>query len=171
MEAENWIERLIEEETSEEPAFFNESLEMEEATEEFLLELKGLFSEKVKQFNQCKTTGPSLYIYKLTNVREGFMLYRSGFRLLFYYEASGKVRIQLLKTTPGRTQKEILNAVLHAFRNNPLSVFKWSHEKHSGFVDSKALVSCYFQFLVRTSRSDRLKTSEKASLNEISSFL
>ena len=43
MEAENWIERLIEEETSEEPAFFNESLEMEEATEEFSVGVKRTF--------------------------------------------------------------------------------------------------------------------------------
>lgn len=171
MEAENWIERLIEEETSESPAFFNESLEMEEATEGFLLKLKELFSEAVRQFNQCKTTGPSLYIYKVTNVKEGFMLYRSGFRLLFYYETAGKVRVRLLKTAPGRTQREILNAALHAFRNNPLSVFRWNHEKHSGFVDPKALASCYFQFFVRASRSDRLRASEKASLSEISSFL
>lgn len=171
MEIENWIQRLIEEEASEDSSFFNESLEMEEATERFLLELKALFYQKAKQFNYLKKTGPSLYIYKITKVKEGFMLYRSGFRLLFYYEVAGKIRIQLLKTTPGSTQKEILNAALHAFRNNPLSVFRWSHEKHSGFVDAKALVSCYFQFLVRTGRSDRLRTGEKASFSEISSFL
>ena len=171
METENWIQRLVREETSKNPAFFNESLEMEEATERFLLELKGLFYQTAKEFNRLKNGRSSLYIYKITNVREGFMLYRSGFRLLFYYEAAGKIRIRLLKTTPGSAQREMLNAVLHAFRNNPLSVFKWSHEKHSGFVDAKALVSCYFQFLVRTGRAERLRTGEAVSLSEISSFL
>lgn len=171
METENWIQRLVREETSKDPAFFNESLEMEEATERFLLELKELFYQTAKEFNRLKDGGSSLYIYKITNVREGFMLYRSGFRLLFYYEAAGKIRIRLLRTRPGSTQREILNAALHAFRNNPLSVFKWSHEKHSGFVDAKALVSCYFQFLVRTGRAERLRTGETVSLNEVSSFL
>ena len=171
METETWIYRLAQEENSQKPVSFNEALELEEATEGFLLELKRLFTQAAKGFNHLKKAGHSIYIYRITNVREGFMLYRSGFRLLFYYEAPGKIRIQALKTNYGKEQKEILNIGLQAFRNNPLSAFKWNHEGHSGFADIQTLSSYYFKFLVRASRVDNLKKTQLLSKKENTSFL
>ena len=101
------------------------------------------------------------------------MLYRTGFRLLFYSEGPGKIRVRALKTGYGRKEKELLNTYIQAFRSSPLSAFKWSHENHTGFVEVQALVSYYFQFLVRTSRADRLKTPDRhlTENQETSSFL
>ena len=171
METETWIHRLVQEENSKKPVSFNEALELEEATEGFLLELKRLFTLAAKDFNHLKKAGHSIYIYKITNVREGFMLYCSGFRLLFYYETPGKIRIQALKTNYGREQKEILNAGLQAFRNSPLSAFQWNHDSHPGFADAQILTSYYFKFLVRASRADNLKQAELLSKKETASFL
>ena len=170
MEEEKWLQRLIREESSPSAAFFNESLEAEEATETFLRRLKVLFSQAAAEFNRLNKNGPSIYVYKITNIRAGFMLYRAGFRLLFFYEAAGKIRIRAVKTSPGKNQEELLSSSLQAFRNNPLSAFKWRHESHSGFVDAEPLVSCYFQFLARAGRKRLLKQTE-VSKSGISSFL
>ena len=170
MEDKKWIQRLIREESSPSASFFNESLEAEEATETFLRRLKSLFSQAAADFNRLSQSGPSIYVYKITNIREGFMLYRAGFRLLFFYEAAGKIRIRALKTSPGKSQEELLSSSLQAFRNNPLSAFKWRHETHSGFVDAEPLVSCYFQFLARAGRK-KLEKQTESGLPEISSFL
>lgn len=168
MEREFWIHRLIREENSSSglPPSFNESLELEEATEQFLQDLKAHFIQAAKVFNHFKKSGPSLYIYKINNMKGGFMSYRTGFRLLFYSEGPGKIRVRMLKTSYGREEKELLNTYIQAFRSSPLSAFKWNHENHTGFVEVQMLVSYYFQLFIRKSRSDRLKKSERLLENQ-----
>ena len=165
METENWIHHLAQEDNAEKSVSFSESHELEEATERFLLELKGLFKRLAREFNHLKKNGHSVYTYKISNVKEGFMLYRGGYRLVFYFKVPGRVRIQMLKTHYGENQKIILNTELQAFRNNPLSCFKWSHKGHKGFAEVQALVSYYFKFFVRSSRSQSDKLAKTSLLS------
>lgn len=152
MKTENWIQDLAQEDNFQRTVSFSETQELEKATIDFLLELQGLFIQAVKKFNHLKKADRSVYAYRISNVREGFMLYRSGYRLLFHYKVPGKLQIQMVKTDLGRSQEVILNTELQAFRSNPLSCFKWNHKGYAGFIEAQAFVSYYFKFFVRSSR-------------------
>jgi len=133
MEKMDWIKELVHAEQQMEEAGvvdmtagFDPARESEEATIDFLLDLKMAFVEITSAFNQLKTSGLGLIkIYGISKTKADFMLFRNGYKLIFSMAGPGQIRIFQTATNPqfyfqpqsedSNIETQILQAEIGAF--------------------------------------------------------
>jgi len=135
-------------------------------TNDFLLDLRSVFENFVKAFDDLKRGGikdfsnppsevvkeklkGSLFLYDLAD-KKGFMLFRKGYRLIFSYVQPGRIRVQFLKQQPFSETESFVDAFINAITSGTLSI-NWVHENHKGFVNINVLARYYMRrFLQET---------------------
>lgn len=108
MERINWIKDLVLAEQQMEDsgiidmsAGFDPERELEEATIEFMADLKAGFVEAASTFNQLKGSAlGTIKIYGISKSRADFMLFRNGFKLIFSLKQPGYVVVTFNSTSP-----------------------------------------------------------------------
>ena len=160
----SWIYKCLAEEQSN---FHSRSLgegDIEDFTNEFLSDLRVIFSHFVKAFNELKQgenkdvsdwaekkvmekLKGSLFLYDLVD-KKGFMLFRKGHRLIFSYIQPGRIRVQFLKQKPLSETEHLVDTFINAITNETLSI-NWVHENHKGFVDIHVLARYYMKCFLR----------------------
>lgn len=101
MEKLSWIKELVLAEQQMEEAGvvdmeagFDPARQLEEATVEFINDLKAAFVEAASAFNQLKgSTLGHLRIYGISKTRADFMLFRNGYKLIFSLRQPGLITI------------------------------------------------------------------------------
>jgi hypothetical protein len=104
----NWIKDLVLAEQSMEDtgmvdmtAGFDPEKELEDATTEFLSDLKSAFVESAAAFNQLKGSAVgTIKIYGISKTRADFMLFRNGFKLIFSLKHPGLITVTFNTTAP-----------------------------------------------------------------------
>lgn len=99
MEKLNWIRELVLAEQQMEDAGvvdmsagFDPNRQLEEATFEFLNDLKAAFVEAASAFNSLKgSTLGQIRIYGISKTKADFMLFRNGYKLIFSVKQPGQV--------------------------------------------------------------------------------
>ena len=99
MEKLNWIRELVLAEQQMEDAGvvdmsagFDPNRQLEEATFEFLNDLKAAFVEAASAFNSLKgSTLGQIRIYGISKTKADFMLFRNGYKLIFSIKQPGQV--------------------------------------------------------------------------------
>ena len=102
MEKLNWIKELVLAEQQMEEAGvvdmeagFDPHKQVEEATVDFIGDLKAAFVETAAAFNQLKaSTNGQVRIYGISKTKADFMLFRNGFKMVFSLKAPGQVSIR-----------------------------------------------------------------------------
>jgi hypothetical protein len=75
-------------------AGFDPNRQLEEATLEFINDLKAAFVEAASAFNQLKgSTLGHLRIYGISKTKADFMLFRNGYKLIFSLRQAGTITI------------------------------------------------------------------------------
>jgi hypothetical protein len=75
-------------------AGFDPSRQVEEATFEFINDLKAAFVEAASAFNQLKaSTVGQLRIYGISKTKADFMLFRNGYKLIFSLRQAGLISV------------------------------------------------------------------------------
>lgn len=108
MERISWIKDLVLAEQQMEDsgvidmtAGFDPERELEEATIEFLADLKAGFVEACATFNQLKGSAlGTIKIYGISKSRADFMLFRNGFKLIFTLKQPGYITVSFNSTSP-----------------------------------------------------------------------
>ena len=108
MEKINWIKDLVLAEQSMEDtgmvdmtAGFDPERELENATSDFLSDLKSAFVESSAAFNQLKGSAVgTIKIYGISKTRSDFMLFRNGFKLIFSLKHPGLISVTFNTTAP-----------------------------------------------------------------------
>ncbi len=108
MEKISWIKDLVLAEQSMEDtgmvdmtAGFDAEKELEDATSEFLSDLKSAFVESSAAFNQLKGSAVgTIKIYGISKTRADFMLFRNGFKLIFSLKHPGLITVTFNTTAP-----------------------------------------------------------------------
>lgn len=101
MEKLKWIRDLVRAEQQMEEtgqidfsAGFDPHLMVEEATYEYLMDLKTSFGEVSAAFNELKGSAVgNLKIYGISKTKADFMLFRNGYKLIFSYKCPGAIAI------------------------------------------------------------------------------
>lgn len=104
----NWIKDLVLAEQSMEDtgmvdmtAGFDPERELEDATSEFLSDLKAAFVESAAAFNQLKGSAVgTIKIYGISKTRSDFMLFRNGYKLIFSLKHPGLITVTFNTTAP-----------------------------------------------------------------------
>ena len=104
----DWIKELVHAEQQMEEAGvvdmtagFDPQRQVEEATIDFLMDLKLAFVEVTSAFNQMKSTGlGQIKIYGISKTKADFMLFRNGYKLIFSMSRPGEIRIFQTATNP-----------------------------------------------------------------------
>lgn len=97
----NWIRELVVAEQQMEDAGvvdmsagFDPNRQLEEATLEFLNDLKAAFVEAASAFNSLKgSTLGQIRIYGISKTKADFMLFRNGYKLIFSMKQPGQVLV------------------------------------------------------------------------------
>lgn len=97
----NWIKELVLAEQQMEEAGvvdmeagFDPSRQVDEATLEFILDLKAAFVESASAFNQLKaSTLGQIRIYGISKTKADFMLFRNGYKLIFTMRQPGLITV------------------------------------------------------------------------------
>lgn len=101
----NWIKNLVREEDQMESTgqisilqskFSNE--ELQEHTIEFLKQLRTAFTQSISFFNQLKGYNGSIRIYGIADTDSDFMLFRNGYKLIFFMKQAGLIGIRFAHT-------------------------------------------------------------------------
>ena len=148
--------------------------DIEDFTNDFLIELRGVFEHFVQAFNELKKTlekgenwdaklglsltekdkafgksqlKGSLLIYDLAD-KKGFMLFRKSCKLVFSSVQPGKIRVQFLKQKPLGETEQFTDTFIRAITNDTLSA-NWVHENHKGFVNIPVLARYYMRRFLR----------------------
>jgi len=162
MEKLSWIKELVLAEQQMEEAGvvdmeagFDPSRQLEEATVEFINDLKAAFIEAASAFNQLKgTTLGHLRIYGISKTKADFMLFRNGYKLIFSLRQPGVIGVSYSTAgahyIPGSPQEEqhtptdLLQANWGAFGQ-----LAWTYKDHSINIDY--LVRYYMSRFVKDS--------------------
>ena len=164
MEKLNWIKELVQAERQMEEAGvvdmeagFDPNRQVEEATLEFITDLKAAFVEAAAAFNQMKgSTLGQIRIYGISKTKADFMLFRNGFKLIFSMRQPGTLVVSysaaVAQYIPGQTptkpeegkQADLLRATWGAFGQ-----LIWTYNDHSINVDY--LVRYYMSRFVKDS--------------------
>lgn len=82
-------------------AGFDPERELEDATTEFLTDLKTAFVEASATFNQLKGSSVgTIKIYGISKTRADFMLFRNGYKLIFSMKQPGVIQVSFNATVP-----------------------------------------------------------------------
>jgi hypothetical protein len=159
----NWIKELVVAEQQMEDAGvvdmeagFDPNRQVEEATLEFITDLKAAFVEAASAFNQLKgSTLGQIRIYGISKTKADFMLFRNGFKLIFSMRQVGTISVAysnaVANYTPGSAPQveekktaDLLRATWGAFGQ-----LIWTYNEHSINVDY--LVRYYMSRFVKDS--------------------
>ncbi len=148
MEKLSWIKELVLAEQQMEEAGvvdmeagFDPSRQLEEATLEFMQDLKASFIEAASAFNQMKgSTHGHLRIYGISKTKADFMLFRNGYKLIFTLRQPGLIGISYSTAgshyIPGAAKndeeetKDLLRAKWAAFGQ-----LIWTYNDHTINID------------------------------------
>lgn len=162
MEKLTWIKELvIAEQQMEEAgvidmeAGFDPNRQLEEATLDFINDLKASFVEAASAFNQLKGSAHGqLRIYGISKTKADFMLFRNGYKLIFSLRQPGVISIAYSSAgahyVPGTVRPEeqeavdILKASWAAFGQ-----LVWTYNDHK--IDLNYLVRYYMSRFVKDS--------------------
>lgn len=164
MEKLNWIKELVQAERQMEEAGvvdmeagFDPNRQVEEATLDFITDLKAAFVEAAAAFNQMKgSTLGQIRIYGISKTKADFMLFRNGYKLIFSMRQPGTILISystaVAQYVPGQNPAvpedakaaDMLRATWGAFGQ-----LIWTYNDHSINVDY--LVRYYMSRFVKDS--------------------
>lgn len=164
MEKLNWIKELVQAERQMEEAGvvdmeagFDPNRQVEEATLDFITDLKAAFVEAAAAFNQMKgSTLGQIRIYGISKTKADFMLFRNGYKLIFSMRQPGTIVVSystaVAQYIPGQTPAmpedtkpaDMLRATWGAFGQ-----LIWTYNDHSINVDY--LVRYYMSRFVKDS--------------------
>ena len=162
MEKLSWIKELVLAEQQMEEAGvvdmeagFDPARQLEEATLDFIQDLKASFIESASAFNQLKgSTHGHLRIYGISKTKADFMLFRNGYKLIFSMRMPGLIAISYSAAgahyVPGTVQpneeepKDVLKATWAAFGQ-----LTWTYNDHPINIDY--LVRYYMSRFVKDS--------------------
>ncbi len=159
----SWIYKCLTEEKSGLPHNKLSEEDMADFTHEFLLDIRSVFEHFVKAFNDLKNNNVegfsepaapslklakeklkgSLLLYDLAN-KEGFMLFRRGYRLIFSFVKPGRIHVQLLRQKPLGETETFVDSFINAVNNDTMSI-NWVDEDHQGFVNINILARYYMR--------------------------
>jgi hypothetical protein len=137
-------------------AGFDPSRQVEEATYEFISDLKAAFVEAASAFNQLKgSTLGQIRIYGISKTKADFMLFRNGYKLIFTIRQAGVITASystsIAQYAPGTVAKpedgqkaDLLRASWGAFGQ-----LIWTYNEHSINIDY--LVRYYMSRFVKDS--------------------
>lgn len=162
MEKLSWIKELVLAEQQMEEAGvvdmeagFDPARQLEEATLDFIQDLKAAFIESASAFNQLKgSTHGHLRIYGISKTKADFMLFRNGYKLIFSMRMPGHIGVSYSTAgahyVPGTIQeseqeaKDVLKASWAAFGQ-----LTWTYNDHPINIDY--LVRYYMSRFVKDS--------------------
>jgi hypothetical protein len=163
MEKLSWIKELVLAEQQMEDAGvvdmeagFDPNRQIEDATYEFITDLKAAFVEAASAFNQMKgSTLGQIRIYGISKTKADFMLFRNGFKLIFSMRQPGTITVSystaVAQYVPGQPLNadeskgsDLLRATWGAFGQ-----LIWTYNDHSINVDY--LVRYYMSRFVKDS--------------------
>lgn len=114
----DWIKELVRAEAEMEEsgmvdftAGFDPERELNNATTDFMNDLKTAFVESASTFNQLKASAVGrIKVYGISNTQADFMLFRNGFKLIFSVLRPGRVLVKFMhignSVIPGATAGE-----------------------------------------------------------------
>ena len=99
---ENWIKNLVQQENKMEASgqmSFQSAIQpseedLKEHTIEFLKQLRTAFTQNISVFNQLKGYMGSIRIYGIIETESDFMLFRNGYKLVFFMKGPGLIAIR-----------------------------------------------------------------------------
>lgn len=161
MEKLSWIKELVLAEQQMEEAGvvdmeagFDPGRQLEEATIEFINDLKASFVEAASAFNSLKgSTLGHLRIYGISKTKADFMLFRNGYKLIFSLRHAGSITVAYSSAgahyVPGTAKEEsapmdLLTAAWGAFGQ-----LQWKYNDHPINIDY--LVRYYMSRFVKDS--------------------
>lgn len=162
MEKLSWIKELVLAEQQMEEAGvvdmeagFDPSRQVEEATIEFIHDLKAGFVEAASAFNQLKgSTLGHIRIYGISKTKADFMLFRNGYKLIFSMRQPGLITVSYSSAgahyVPGQSKPEeapptdMLRASWGAFGQ-----LIWTYNEHEINIDY--LIRYYMSRFVKDS--------------------
>lgn len=138
-------------------AGFDPQTELEEATIDYLHDLKAAFVDAASAFNQLKgSVVGNLKIYGISKTKADFMLFRNGYKLIFSLRAPGVLGVSLNSIgsnyLPGQTaelEAEKENTNYLKARWGAFGELTWTHQDQSVRMDN--LVRYYLSRFVRES--------------------
>jgi hypothetical protein len=160
----NWIKELVAAEQQMEDAGvvdmeagFDPHRQVEEATYDFITDLKAAFVEAASAFNQMKgSTLGQIRIYGISKTKADFMLFRNGYKLIFSMRQPGTITVSyssaVAQYVPGTTPQQpeagrsadLLRATWGAFGQ-----LIWTYNEHS--INLDYLVRFYMSRFVKDS--------------------
>jgi len=157
----NWIKELVLAEQQMEEAGvvdmeagFDPNRQLDEATVDFIHDLKAAFVEAAAAFNQMKaSTHGHLRIYGISKTKADFMLFRNGYKLIFSLREAGCITVAYSTAgahyVPGTSREDqgpsdVLRASWGAFGQ-----LVWTYNDHKINIDY--LVRYYMSRFVRDS--------------------
>jgi hypothetical protein len=157
----SWIKELVLAEQQMEEAGvvdmeagFDPGRQLEEATVEFINDLKAAFVEAASAFNSLKgSTLGHLRIYGISKTKADFMLFRNGYKLIFSLRQAGLITVAHSSAgahyVPGTAKEEntptdVLRATWGAFGQ-----LQWTYNDHPINIDY--LVRYYMSRFVKDS--------------------
>lgn len=161
MEKLSWIKELVLAEQQMEEAGvvdmeagFDHGRQLEEATIEFINDLKAAFVEAASAFNSLKgSTLGHLRIYGISKTKADFMLFRNGYKLIFTLRQAGAIAVHHSSAgahyVPGTTKEETQAADLLTAAWGAFGQLKWTYNEHPINIDY--LVRYYMSRFVKDS--------------------
>jgi hypothetical protein len=157
----NWIKELVVAEQQMEEAGvvdmeagFDANRQLDEATVDFISDLKAAFIEAASAFNQLKgATHGNLRIYGISKTQADFMLFRNGYKLIFSLRQSGLISITYSSAgahyVPGTAQDENAPADMLKASWGAFGQLVWTYNEHKINIDY--LVRYYMSRFVKDS--------------------
>lgn len=159
----NWIKELVSAEQQMEEAGvvdmeagFDPNRQVEEATLDFITDLKAAFVEAASAFNSMKgSTLGQIRIYGISKTKADFMLFRNGYKLIFSMRQPGTIAVSyssaVAQYVPGQPAAgddkkpiDLLRASWGAFGQ-----LIWTYNEHS--INLDYLVRYYLSRFVKDS--------------------
>lgn len=162
MEKLNWIKELVLAEQQMEEAGlvdmeagFDPARQLEEATVDFINDLKAAFVEAASAFNSLKgSTLGHLRIYGISKTKADFMLFRNGYKLIFSMRQPGLISVAYSSAgahyVPGTAKEEAPQPTDHLRATwGAFGQLQWTYNDHPINVDY--LVRYYMSRFVKDS--------------------
>src|SRR5437867_3213920 len=137
-------------------AGFDPNRQVEEATYDFITDLKAAFVEAAAAFNQMKaSTLGQIRIYGISKTKADFMLFRNGFKLIFSMRQPGTIAVSyssaVAQYVPGAPVKTDEKAPADQLRASwgAFGQLIWTYNDHS--INLDYLVRYYMSRFVKDS--------------------
>jgi hypothetical protein len=157
----SWIKELVLAEQQMEEAGvvdmeagFDPARQLEEATVEFINDLKASFVEVASAFNQMKgSTLGHLRIYGISKTKADFMLFRNGYKLIFSLRQPGMIAVTYSNAgahyVPGSAREDAIPTDLLKAAWGAFGQLVWTYNEHTINIDY--LVRYYMSRFIKDS--------------------